>query len=164
MTHGDVARVLTAAAARDARTIGDADVLAWHQDIGDLNFTDALEAVSRHYRETTDRIMPAHVRRIAVQLDRDRRRALRESAEQRAIESEAAQRQHTEDRSDDVAQLIADLRKRLGDYDRNVLRRAEWVHEERIRQRAEAEPNPLYTGPPPPGGHPVPEPDAPQEP
>jgi hypothetical protein len=61
MTPGDVGRVLAKAAAFDQRTVGEADVLAWIEVIGDLEAADALEAVSRHYAETDRRLMPVHV-------------------------------------------------------------------------------------------------------
>ena len=60
------------------------------------------------------------------------------------------------DRSADVADMLAALRDRLGPSDPSVLRRAEWVREERLRQRPAAGPNPHYQGPPPPGGWPIP--------
>lgn len=74
MTRSEIALLLGAAAARDQRTIGETDVLAWFEDLGDIDFQDARQAVSRHYRESTDRIMTAHVRRI-VKIIRDERRA-----------------------------------------------------------------------------------------
>jgi hypothetical protein len=74
MTRSEIALLLGACAARDQRTIGETDVLAWHEDIGDLDFEDARAAVSQHYRESTERIMPAHIRRL-VRIIRDRRRA-----------------------------------------------------------------------------------------
>ena len=61
MTKGDVARLLTMAAAFDQRTIGDADIEAWAAVIGDLRFEDAQSGLIAHYREETTRIMPAHV-------------------------------------------------------------------------------------------------------
>lgn len=75
MTRSEVAILLGLAAARDYRKIGETDVLAWHEDIGDLDFADAREAVSRHYRESTDRLMPAHVRRIVRDIRAERRKA-----------------------------------------------------------------------------------------
>jgi hypothetical protein len=75
MNRSEIAKILALAAARDLRTVGDVDVLAWHEDIGDLDFADAREAVTRHYRESTDRLMPAHVRRL-VKLVREERRRL----------------------------------------------------------------------------------------
>ncbi|BAL85486.1 hypothetical protein AMIS_2660 [Actinoplanes missouriensis 431] len=74
MTRSEIALLLGAIAGRDQRTIGDADVLAWHEDLGDLDFADARAAVSRHFRESTDRIMPAHIRRL-TRIIRDERRA-----------------------------------------------------------------------------------------
>jgi hypothetical protein len=74
VTRAEVAVVLGLAAARDYRRVGEADVLAWHEDIGDLDFDDARAAVSRHYRESTDRLMPAHVRRIVRDIHAERRR------------------------------------------------------------------------------------------
>lgn len=50
------------AALYDNRTVGDADILAWLRAIGDLSYADAERAVAAHYGETTDRLMPAHVR------------------------------------------------------------------------------------------------------
>jgi hypothetical protein len=75
MTPGDAARVLAACALYDNRTVGRADAAAWFQTIGDLPVEDALEAVARHYRESTDRMMPAHVRRIVREIREERARA-----------------------------------------------------------------------------------------
>lgn len=74
MNRSHIALLLTAIAGRDQRTIGDADVLAWHQDLGDLGYDDALAAVTRHFRDSTDRIMPAHIRRT-VRIIHDEQRA-----------------------------------------------------------------------------------------
>lgn len=54
--------LLASAAIYDNRTVGDADILAWMRAIGDLAYDDADAAVAAHYGETTDRLMPAHVR------------------------------------------------------------------------------------------------------
>jgi hypothetical protein len=75
MTPGDAARVLAACALYDNRTVGHADAAAWYQTIGDLPVDDALEAVARHYRESTERMMPAHVRRIVREIRDERARA-----------------------------------------------------------------------------------------
>lgn len=161
MTPADIARVLAKAAAFDQRTVGEADILAWYDAIGDLDPTDALEAVSRHYRESTDRLMPAHIRRIAAQLVRERHRIEREQRDRLAIEATASAAVPTQDRRADVDDLLGKLRDRLGPSDPNVLRRTEWVRTEKRRQRAnDAGPNPHYTGPPPPGGWPIPDADS----
>lgn len=80
MTRSEVSLLLSLAAARDYRKIGEADVLAWFEDIGDLEFEDAKVAVSRHYRESTDRIMPAHIRRGVKALRAERARQVPSAA------------------------------------------------------------------------------------
>lgn len=74
MNRSETALLLGAMAARDQRTVGEADVLAWYEDLGDLPFEDCRAAVSRHFRDSTERIMPAHIRR-QVRILRDERRA-----------------------------------------------------------------------------------------
>lgn len=66
MTPGEMARVLAKCAAYDQRTIGDADVAAWHEAVGDLGYDDALAAVTRHYRTSRDRMWPADLREQVV--------------------------------------------------------------------------------------------------
>jgi len=63
MTIEEVIDLLTTAAAYDRRTVGEADVVAWHRAVADLDFLDAQDAVIGHYAETTDWLMPAHVRK-----------------------------------------------------------------------------------------------------
>lgn len=63
MTPEEVIDLLTTAAAYDRRKVGKADVLAWHAAVGDLDYLDAQNAVVGHYSETTDWLMPAHVRK-----------------------------------------------------------------------------------------------------
>lgn len=72
MTPEQVVDLLSAIAARDRRTVGKADVIAWHTDVGDLPFDDALTAVSVHFRESTDWMLPAHLRRIVHRIRADR--------------------------------------------------------------------------------------------
>jgi hypothetical protein len=78
VTRHETALLLGLAAARDYRTIGEIDVAAWHQDLADIDFADAREAVSRHYRESTDRLMPAHIRRHVKAIRADRAKATAE--------------------------------------------------------------------------------------
>jgi hypothetical protein len=59
VTKKEMALVLAKAAAFDARTIGDADVEAWHECVGDLDYDVALERVTEHFRHSRDRLMPA---------------------------------------------------------------------------------------------------------
>ncbi|MGI5485180.1 zinc finger domain-containing protein [Microtetraspora malaysiensis] len=62
MNIEDTADILATCAAYDARTVGEADILAWHQIIGDLPYEQARDAVVEHYRAEHRRIMPADVR------------------------------------------------------------------------------------------------------
>lgn len=73
MKKSEAALILAAAAARDLRTVGEADVLAWHEDLEDITYPEAREALKRYYRDHTDRIMPAHIRQL-VRIIRDERR------------------------------------------------------------------------------------------
>lgn len=72
MTPGEAARLLAGAAMFDYRKIEKADAQAWHFVIGDLDFEDAMEALRRHYAESTERLMPAHIRQ-GVRAIRDAR-------------------------------------------------------------------------------------------
>lgn len=74
MTPADTARVLAKASAYDLRTVGEADVLAWHEVLADIEYTDALAAVTRHYRNRTDRLMPAHIREHVREIRAERAR------------------------------------------------------------------------------------------
>lgn len=85
MTPGETARLLAACAMYDYRPVEKADGLAWHHVIGDLDFDDAMEAVRRHYAESTDRMMPAHVRAGVKAIRAERRRL--EPSEARALPS-----------------------------------------------------------------------------
>jgi len=145
MTPADTARVLSKAAAFDQRTIGAADVAAWHEAIGDLEAADALAAVTRHFQRTDQRVMPSHIRRLAAEIARERRRALREAAEARALESERSERRT--DRRAEVAALVEQVRGILPPADVEVLRprAAHWGREHRAYRRyVEGVPNPHY--------------------
>jgi hypothetical protein len=75
VTPEDIIDVLAKAAAFDQRTIGKADVLAWHEVIGDLDRDDALTAVARFYGTVTERrLMPGDVRTLVAEIARERRR------------------------------------------------------------------------------------------
>ena len=76
MTKTETAELLTVIAAFDRRTLGDADVEAWHLIIADLDRDDCAEAVKHHYATRRDWLMPADVRAFAV--DAARRRQGRE--------------------------------------------------------------------------------------
>jgi hypothetical protein len=66
--------VLAKAALVDMRTIGEEDVLAWHEIVHRLDFADALDAVPRHYAETRERLMPADLIRHTRSIRDERKR------------------------------------------------------------------------------------------
>lgn len=72
MTPSQTAELLTFCAAFDRRTIGKSDVLAWHTVLGDLDPTEARDAVTAHYRDHTRWIMPADIRSAVRAVHRDR--------------------------------------------------------------------------------------------
>ena len=72
MTPLETADILTAIASFDLRTVGEADIVAWHAVIGDLQKELALEAVVVHHKTNSERIKPAHLIGIAKQIRRER--------------------------------------------------------------------------------------------
>lgn len=62
MTPSQVAELLAMASAFDRRTVGDADVMAWHLVLRDIDHQDAQKALAAHYSETRDWVMPADIR------------------------------------------------------------------------------------------------------
>ena len=124
MTPAEVGVLLARVALFDARTVGDADIAAWCGVIGDLDLVDAIEAVSWHYGESTNRIMPADVR-AGVRVVRDRRatdariRAW-EDAEARGLPEDTEPRgsSHRSPSAEAaVAQLKELLAERFGSFD-----------------------------------------------
>lgn len=61
MNPPDVAKLLALAAAYDQRTVGEADVLAWHELLTRTSLADAIEVVKSHYATQRDRLMPVDV-------------------------------------------------------------------------------------------------------
>lgn len=85
MNRSEIALLLGLCAARDNRRVDEVMVAAWHEDLADVTLADAREAVARHYRESTDRIMPAHIRQQVKAIREERRR--RDPHEVRALPS-----------------------------------------------------------------------------
>jgi hypothetical protein len=145
MNLAEVNDLLTLAATLDNRRFDDATVYAWHEILGDLPFVDCRAAIFAHFAEQSDYLMPVHIRRLALEAERMRRRTERLAIEQAEAEQLAISATTTEDRSEQVKALIADLRDTLPPVDPMKFRRTEWVEVERHRERAtRAEPNPLY--------------------
>lgn len=147
MNYAQVATILALAATRDRRTVGETDVRAWHQDIGDLDFEDAREAVSAHFRESTEYLMPVHVRRLAAAVRKERHRIERETEERFAIEQYRATAGPLTDRSADIRALVGQVRDVLPETGPEVIRprTVAWEREHRAFQRSQnAEPNPDF--------------------
>ena len=85
MNKAEVVLLLTLAGTYDYRKTGDADVEAWYLALDDIGLDAAKAAVVRHYRDSTDRLMPAHVRRGVRAIREEQRR--HEPAEARALPS-----------------------------------------------------------------------------
>lgn len=157
MNLAETNQLLTLIASYDNRRTGDETVRAWREVLADLPFADCRAAVVEHFANSDAYLMPVHVRRGAVEFDRERRRLNREYLEQAAIASQAADPTRR-DRSAEVQALLDDLRRRLPPVDETKVRRAEWVENDKRRDREErAEPNPAFVGPPPAAGWPLPD-------
>jgi hypothetical protein len=129
MNLQEAGQILAKAAAYDRRTIGQADVLAWHEALSDMDATDALAAVAAHYRDSTEWLMPAHVRRQVAELARQRRRADLDAAHDRAIVSAPTTRTFRR-----PVELIAALRATLPPGDPAKLRGPHWLATHAQRQ------------------------------
>lgn len=71
MNKAECAQLLTVVATYDRRTLGETDVVAWQQALGDLRFEECRDAVVKHYATATDWVMPAHVRRLVLAARQD---------------------------------------------------------------------------------------------
>lgn len=86
ITEDEINKLLKAAAARDQRTIGTADILAWYQDlnVAAIRYPDASEAVARYYAIHWPRQAPNHRFRLTspmlIELVREIRNARHEAA------------------------------------------------------------------------------------
>lgn len=129
----------------DKRRIDDATVLVWHEILGDLPFADCVVAVTNHFRESTDYLMPAHIVRGAREIERQRIRAERERL---AIESaHPTDPRPLKDRSEEIRAFVDGVRGALppGDPDALWHGRGYWRQQRELRERQEsAEPNPHY--------------------
>lgn len=74
MNLEETSKVLGKLALYDNRKVGQADVLAWHEVLGRLDLRDCLEAVTVHYSESSQRAMPADIRKLAIVI-RDQRKS-----------------------------------------------------------------------------------------
>lgn len=145
MTPEQTGDVLAKAAAFDQRTVGVSDVLAWHEAIGELDFADALAAVTRFYTMVTERrMMPGDLHQLVAEIERERRRESR-------LAIEAAQTPETDprplaDRSPEIREFVDQVRGVLpeGDPDKLHPRAAHWRREQAVHHEREAEPNAFF--------------------
>jgi hypothetical protein len=63
VTPTEIGQLLAYAAAFDKRTVGEADVIAWHDVLSDLHYDRAKDAIRAWYADHDTMIMPANVRR-----------------------------------------------------------------------------------------------------
>lgn len=80
MNKAEVAKLLTIASMVDNRTVAAETVEAWHMALEKLDFDIAKKAIARHWQESTDYLLPAHIvansRRIAGENRREVRSAV----------------------------------------------------------------------------------------
>lgn len=62
MNRAETGGLLALCVAFDRRTVGDADILAWHEVLNDLPFEDCKAAVMDHFRSSKEWLMPADIR------------------------------------------------------------------------------------------------------
>lgn len=162
MNLSETADLLTAMSAFDRRTIGDGDVIAWQSILPDASFEDCLEAVKQHYAESTEWMMPAHVRRSVRDMVSQREMAARHTGwapgqagvpRDRAVpEVATGERLALSDLPAAVADLVARVRADLPEGSREALypRREAWEREHKAYLRTHnPEPNPHYRPRPP---------------
>lgn len=80
MTPADAAELLSIAAAFDRRKIGHTDALAWAKALEGLNPRDCAQAITDHFKDSTEYLMPAHVRQRVQRLRTERIRAVPSTA------------------------------------------------------------------------------------
>lgn len=73
MNLDDIKRLLAQAAARDARQPSQAMAMAWSIDLEGVEYPEAVEAINRHFRESTAYLDPARILAY-VRIIRDEKR------------------------------------------------------------------------------------------
>ena len=72
MLESEAFKLLTLASARDGRAVTQAHAKVWVEDLGQLEYLEAVGAMKLHYQESDKWIMPAHIIANARRV-RDRR-------------------------------------------------------------------------------------------
>ena len=73
MTDIELKKILARIAVADKRTVDAVTAAHWRECIGDLPYGDVMTAVTRHFRDSTEYLMPAHIRALVAQIQRERR-------------------------------------------------------------------------------------------
>lgn len=147
MNLEETAAVLAKAAGFDNRSVGDANVLAWHEIIGDLDVRDCLRAITLHHTDSTEYLMPAHVRRIAERVRSERQEIDFRDQQHRELEAYRSQAGPLIDRSQEIQDFVHQVRDVLPEGNVEALhpRREFWRREHTAYQRQlTAEPNPFF--------------------
>lgn len=136
MTPDQTATVLAKCAAVDQRTIGRADVLAWHELVGHLDHADALEAVKRWYGTHRDRIMPSDLldeaKAIRKERDEQQHHPVRELPSK--FEQDVARDRRIGDGMSAVRPILRAIQARL--HDQRSIESGPPSPEDETRQRA----------------------------
>lgn len=66
MNPEEASRVLAAAAAYDQRTVGPNQSKMWALALSGVTFDEAFDAVIRHFEQSTEYLLPAHITRLVV--------------------------------------------------------------------------------------------------
>jgi hypothetical protein len=66
--------ILAKIALIESREATNETIRAWHEILEDINFEDAMEALLRHYRNSSDACKPAHIVRGAREVKDERKK------------------------------------------------------------------------------------------
>lgn len=158
MNLTETAQLLALAKQFDNRNYDKVTVAAWQELLDDIDYRDAVEAVKRHFMESTEYLKLAHIRTGAQTIANRRlgRQRAAELEQQRRLELEGPPRHGTppRERSEELAQMLRDLADKLGPGRPDQLRYIDPELKPRAQVRTADAPNPAFTGwnlPPVPG-------------
>jgi hypothetical protein len=138
-------RLLTVIQNIDKRIVDDPTVIVWQELLHDLPFADCLRAVTEHFRESTEYLLPAHIVAGARAIERER---VREDNHRRALAAEPeTDSRPLADRRQEIRDFVAKVRGVLPEGNADALRygHGHWRQVREARERQEsAEPNPHY--------------------
>lgn len=147
MNLEETGALLAKAAGYDNRTIGQGNVLAWHEALSDLRIDDCLQAIALHHRSSAEYLMPVHVRRLAQEVRRERQERELEAERRQELTAYAETAGPLTDRSQEIQDFVRDVREVLpeGHVEALYPRREYWRREHTAYQRWQnGEPNPLF--------------------